>query len=141
MGENAASRAIVPAGTVPAGWRSADTYPRPMPMPRSITSDAPASSVQICSSGFRTSTPVASDTSAPVTALGPVASSRVSMGSPEGTLTASFFRLRSTSCVLSGTPGSGVSESRTPWIRAQATAAPGMMLSRVRRRELPTVRA
>src|ERR1700730_5709257 len=62
-------------------------------------------------------------------------------GLAQGTLTASFFRVRSTFCVLSGTPGSGVSASRTPLIRAQATAAPGMMLSRVRRRELPTVRA
>ena len=63
------------------------------------------------------------------------------MDSPDGTLTASFLRLSNTSCVLSVTPGRGVSTSFTPLMRAHVTAAPGMMESRVRRRELPTVRA
>jgi hypothetical protein len=63
------------------------------------------------------------------------------MDSPEGTLTASFLRLSRTSCVLSVTPASGDSGSLTPTMRAHVTAAPGMMESKVRRRELPTVRA
>jgi len=93
------------------------------------------------SSGFSTSTPLASDTSAPVTVFGPLASSRVSVGSPDGTFTASFFTFRSTSVVSSCTPGILVSTSLTPGIRTQATAEPGTIDSRVRRRECPTVSA
>ncbi len=100
---------------------------------------APCSSVAMCSSGFSTSTPVASDTSAPVTSFGPWASSRVSIGSPDGTLTASFFRLRRTSTVSSRTPGMRAVESFMPAILTQVTAAPGMMESSVRRSEWPTV--
>ena len=92
-------------------------------------------------SGFSTSTPLASDTSAPVTCLGPVASSRVCVGSPDGTLTASFFTFSSTSVVSSCTPGIRVPTSFTPGIRTHDTAEPGTMARRVRRRECPTVRA
>jgi len=95
----------------------------------------------MCSSGFSTSTPLASDTSAPVTVFGPLASSRVSAGSPEGTFTASFLMFSSTSMVSSCTAGILVSTSLTPGIRTHATAEPGTMARRVRRRECPTVSA
>ena len=94
------------------------------------------------SSGFSTSTPLASDTSAPVTALGPLASSRVSVGSPDGTFTASFFRFSSTSVrvFLHRRDAASPRPSR-PGSATHATAEPGTMASRVRRRECPTVRA
>jgi hypothetical protein len=92
-------------------------------------------------SGFSTSTPPASETSAPVTCFGPVASRRVSVGSPEGTFTASFFTFRRTSVVSSSTPLIFASTSLTSGIRTQVTAAPGTIASSVRRSECPTVRA
>ena len=92
------------------------------------------------SSGFTISTSV-SGTSAPVTLLGPVTSNRSVLGSPDGTWTASFLRFRSTSTVLSFTPGIGASALRTPSILTHEHAAPGTTASSVRRSEFPTVRA
>jgi hypothetical protein len=92
-------------------------------------------------SGFSTSTPLASETSAPVTALGPLASSLVRAGSPEGTFTASFFTFSNTSVVSSCTAGICVPASLTPAIRTHVTAEPATMDRSVRRSECPTVSA
>ena len=98
------------------------------------------SSVKSGTSGFTISTSV-SGTSAPVTALGPVTSSRRTFGSPDGTWTVSFLMFSRTSTVLSVTPGIRASTFRTPSIFTHETAAPGTIDSSVRRREFPTVSA
>ena len=84
---------------------------------------------------YSTSTPLASDTSEPVTVLGPLSSRRVRVGSPDGTFTASFFTLRRTSVVSSCTAGILPDGSCTPSMRTHATAEPGTIDSSVRRSE------
>src|SRR4030095_6721936 len=108
-----------------------------MPTPISRVTRVADSMVNRWISGFTTSTSV-SGTSAPVTVFGPVTCIRRTLGAPEGTWIASFFRLSRTSTVLSLTPGIFVSALRTPSIRTHDTAAPGTMARSVRRRELPT---
>jgi hypothetical protein len=139
MGEKAASIGRAPAGA----WLrlpSAASYPRPTPIPSSMETLAPASTVNKVTSGFMISTSC-SGTSSPFTVFGPVTSSRTTRGSCDGTCTESFFRFSSTSTVGSTTPGILASALRTPSILTHDTAAPGTIDSSVRRSEFPTVSA
>src|SRR5437899_8027892 len=103
-----------------------------MPTPSSITTFVAVSRVKRGISELMISASV-SGTSAPVTVLGPVTSSRSTFGSPDGTWIASFLTFSRTSTVLSLTPGILASTLRTPSIFTQETAAPVTIESRDRK--------
>ena len=92
-----------------------------------------------CRSGLCTVTPAGGAMSAAVTSPGPCLRRYMVTGSSASELTTSSLRLRMRSVTSSLTPGTVVNSCRTPSMRSEVTAAPGMEDSSVRRSELPSV--
>src|SRR3954464_915031 len=128
-------------GMTPIGWSgdllsSAGRWPRPRPIVMYISSLVFFSSVAMCASGLRISTPDGRSMSPAVTSPGPLATSGTSISAASECIRATIsLRLRTMSVTSSFTPEMVENSCATPSIRTLVTAAPASELSRTPRSE------
>ena len=132
-------------GITPIGWSgdlfsSAGRYPRPRPIVRYSSSLVFFSSVAMCASGLRISTPEGRSMSRAVISPGPVTTSGASISvASECMRQTTPLRLRTMSVTSSVTPLIVENSCATPSMRTEVTAAPASDASSTRRSEFPNV--